>query len=387
MTTSSSVDWRGLVRDPVFWNGVTQLFKTALAAVLAWVIATEVLSLSQSFLAPWAALLVVHATVYRTFSRGLRQVTAAVAGVMLAWAVGNALGLDTVSVAVVLTLGLAVGALPWFGEEAITVAATAMVVLTTGFSSDDSMLLDRLGDTAVGIVVGLLVNAAVWPPLRRRTAITAMNRIDDSIGALLVDMGERLVDGWDEDDVAEWVDRTRSIDGDLDNAWSLVRQAQESSRMNPRRSARELRDPRRWRGLLRRMEQAVAEVRSMARTLGYDLTSPDQWGPVFRDRWPALVSDAGRAIVDADPDAIRAARVQLSLLADEVGVAGSSTTQWPVYGALIINLRNTLDAMDEVAEANPLGQPPLPMARWQRAGSAPRWTSAGRDRPTATDGR
>lgn len=340
--------------------------------MLAWVLATEVFELSQSFLAPWAALLVVHATVYRTFSRGLRQVGAAVAGVLLAWAVGNALGLDTVSVALVIALGLAIGALPWFGEEAITVAATAMVVLTTGFSSDDSMLLDRLGDTAIGIVVGLLVNAAVWPPLRRRTAITAMNHIDDDIGELLADMGARLVDGCDDDDVADWVDRTRSLDGDLDHVWSLVRQAQESSRMNPRRSARELRDPQQWRGLLRRMEQAVAETRSMARTLGYHSASRGLWHPVFRDRWPLLVGDAGRAIADADPRAIRETRERLSSLVEEVGAVDPSSTQWPVYGALIINLRNTLDAMDEVAAANPLGQPPLPIASLQRLGSSGR---------------
>ena len=178
-----------------------------------------------------------------------------------------------------ITLGLVIGALPWFGEEAITVAATAMVVLTTGFSSDDSMLVDRLGDTAIGIVVGLLVNAAVWPPLRRRTAITAMNRIDDRIGALLGDMGDRMVAGYDDEDVAEWVDRTRDIDGDLDHAWSLVRQAQESGRMNPRRSARELRDPHRSRALLRRMEQAVADTRSMARTLGYHVVDPRRVAP------------------------------------------------------------------------------------------------------------
>jgi uncharacterized membrane protein YgaE (UPF0421/DUF939 family) len=337
--------------------------------VLAWVLATEVFSLSQSFLAPWAALLVVHATVYRTFSRGLRQVAAAVAGVLLAWAVGNALGLDTVSVALVIALGLAVGALPWFGEEAITVAATAMVVLTTGFSSDDSMLLDRLGDTAIGIVVGLLVNAAVWPPLRRRTAITAMNHIDDDIGELLADMGARLVHGCDDDDVAGWVDRTRSLDGDLDHAWALMRQAQESGRMNPRRSARGLRDPRQWRALLRRMEQAVAETRSMARTLGYHSANRDQWHPAFRERWPLLVADAGRAIADADPQGIRAVRERLSSLVDEVGTVEQSSAQWPVYGALIINLRNTLDAMDEVAAANPIGQPPLPIAPLQRLGS------------------
>ena len=143
----------------------------------------------------------MHATVYRTFSEGLRQVTAAVVGVVVAWGVGSALGLSTVSVAVVLALGLAIGAMPWFGDEATTVAATALVVLATGFSEDDMMLLARLGDTAIGIVVGLLVNAAVWPPLRRRTAIAAIDRIDDRIGGLLVDMSGGLLAGPIDDDI------------------------------------------------------------------------------------------------------------------------------------------------------------------------------------------
>ena len=354
---------RSRVHDPVVWNDVTQLFKTVLAAVLAWVIATEVFALPQSFLAPWAALLVVHATVYRTFSEGLRQVIAAVVGVVVAWGVGSALGLSTISVAVVLALGLAIGAMPWFGDEATTVAATALVVLATGFSEDDMMLLARLGDTAIGIVVGLLVNAAVWPPLRRRTAIAAIDRIDDRIGGLLVDMSGGLLAGPIDDDIEDWSDRSRALEDELDHAWALVRQAQESARMNPRRSARPLRDPHSWVGLLRRMDQAVADVRSMARTLGYVATRGDTWQPAFRDSWPALLGDAGRAITDADPDAIRDVRERLNALVDELGILDPRPTLWPVYGGLMINLRNILDAMDEVAAANPLDQPPLPMAR------------------------
>ncbi|MCY7395460.1 MAG: aromatic acid exporter family protein [Nocardioides sp.] len=370
MTTSSPAVWRDRARDPVLWNDVTQLTKTVLAAVVAWVLATEVFSLPQSFLAPWAALLVVHATVYRTFSRGLRQVTAAVIGVVLAWAVGNALGLDTAAVVVVLALGLAIGAMPWCGDEATAVAATALVVLTTGFSEDDSMLLARLGDTGIGIVVGLLVNVAVWPPLRRRTAIAAMDRIDDRIGGLLVDMGTGLVEGCDEEDVADWVDRTRTLDGELDHAWGLVRQAQESARMNPRRSAREVRDPQQWRALLQRMEQAVADTRSMARTLGHVTTCRDDWQPDFRDHWPHLLREAGEAIAAADPRAVRSVRARLNTLVDEVGDLDPTPALWPVYGGLMINLRNILEAMDEVAAANPLDQPPLPVAAWRARGRA-----------------
>ena len=363
MATSLADRWRGRTHDPVFWNDVIQLLKTVLAAVLAWVLATEVFSLPQPFLAPWAALLVVHATVYRTFSSGLRQVAAAVMGVVLAWGVGSALGLDTTSVAVVLILGLAIGAMPWFGNEAATVATTGLVVLTTGFSGDESVLVSRLGDTAIGIAVGLLVNAIVWPPLRRRTAIAAMDRIDGRIGVLLADMSQGLVSRFNNDEVADWVDRTRSLDRELDNAWSLVRQTQESARMNPRRSARQFRDPQRWLSLLQRMDQAVADTRSMARTLGYVATRRDEWQPEFRDRWTTLLGDAGRAIADADAVAIRAIRERLTALVDDVGALHPTPSIWPVYGGLMMNLRNVLDAMGEVAAANPLSQPPMPMNR------------------------
>jgi hypothetical protein len=62
--------------------------KTALAGVIAWVVATDVLGLDQPFLAPWAAVLVVHATVYRTVSRGGQQILAAAcsASAPSAWA-------------------------------------------------------------------------------------------------------------------------------------------------------------------------------------------------------------------------------------------------------------------------------------------------------------
>ena len=356
------------IRDPIFWNDVTQLLKTVIAAVVAWVLAASVLELPQPFLAPWAALLVVHATVYRTFSRGLQQVVAAVIAVLLAAAVGHVFGLDTTAVAVLLVVGLVLGSLKWFGAEATTIATTGLVVLTTGFT-DDVRLLSRLIDTGIGVGVGLLVNIAVWPPLQRRTAILAINRIDDGIGELLEDIGTRLEVGCEKEDVDEWVERTRDLDAELDHAWALVRQARESARMNPRRSASQFRDPEQWHGLLRRMEQAVAEARSMARTLGGPSNPSQAWEAPFDDAWTGLLTASGRAIADADADEIRAVRQRLEALVRELNSGGPLSHQWPVHGALVINLRNILDAMDEVAAANPLDDPPRPMnrARWRAA--------------------
>jgi uncharacterized membrane protein YccC len=327
------------------------------------VLATEVLGLPQSFLAPWSALLVVHSTVYRTFAQGARQVGAAVAGVVLAWAVGQVLGLDTTAVAVVLLVGLVLGAAPWFRGEATTVAATALIVLTTGFSDDDIVLLSRLADTGIGIGVGLCVNVLVWPPLRRRSAIAAMDALDDHIGELLVDIADGLGDDVSGEQVEEWLDRTRRLDEELDRAWALVRQAGESARLNPRRSAGELRDPRRWVSLLQRVEQAVADLRSMVWTLGHALEPGAAWQSRFRDEYVVLLRESGEAIMQADGGPIRRCRAQLEELVSTVDRETTTPRLWPAYGGLVINLRNILDAMEDVAAANPMRQPPLPFRR------------------------
>ncbi|GAB3037354.1 aromatic acid exporter family protein [Nocardioides flavus (ex Wang et al. 2016)] len=345
--------------DPIWWNDVLQLVKTVLAAVAAWVIAASLLELPQPFLAPWAALLVVHATVYRTFSKGMQQVAATVVAVVLASVVGRALGLDAWALTVLLAIALVLGAVPWLGAEATTIATTALVVLTTGFESD-VLIISRLLDTAIGVGVGLLVNVIVWPPLRRHTAAKALDRIDDQIGELLVDMAGGLGDGCQDEDVAGWIERTRDIDADLDQAWALVRQAQESARLNPRRQARAMRNPEQWHGLLRRLEQAVAETRSLARTLGGQRSHRETWGEGFADPWISMLHDAGRATGDADPDALLDVRARLEGLTDALRSTERSA-EWPVYGALIINLRNIIDSMDRVAEAQPIGGPGLPL--------------------------
>jgi uncharacterized membrane protein YccC len=348
------------ISDPVFWNDVIQVAKTVLAAVVGWVVAAEVLELEQAFLAPWSALLVVHSTVYRTFSKGAQQVAATVVAVLLASAVGELLGLSTVSMTLLLVVAFTLGPVPWLGEEATTVATTGVVVLTTGFH-DDTMLVDRLLATAIGVVVGLMVNAIVWPPLRRRAAAEALDRVDDRLGELLVDMAGGLGAGCQQADVDDWIDRTRDIDADLDQAWALVRQAQESARMNPRKPARRMRNPERWHVLLRHMEQTVAETRSLARTLGGQEAHKDTWGESFAVPWISALGDAGRAAASDDPEALRDVRRRLQALSEDMRSTERSA-EWAIYGALIINLRNIVDAMDAVALAGVITRTPLPVS-------------------------
>jgi uncharacterized membrane protein YccC len=342
------------LRDPVTWAGASQLAKTAVAAVVAWVLAVDVFHLAQAFMAPWAALLTVQATVFGTLRRGVQQAAASLLGVLIGFAAWHIFGLDAASLAAAVLAGLLVGSVPGVRAETTT-AATAVVVLTTGYIDKSGMLAARLADTGIGIAVGLLVNLLVWPPLRDRTAAKQIDVIDDRIGDLLADIAARMQKGFTPDDVDHWIGRTDELDKDIDRAWSVIEEARESGRLNPRRAV-----PGRMQAaegfvpIVNRLAQAVAETHSMARTIRFAHVPPAEWDDAFREPWLDLVRRSGAAIVDADTSEVKAARAELRALANRLAVDELHDDLWPVYGALLINLRNVLDALDAVVEAQPV---------------------------------
>jgi hypothetical protein len=207
----------------------------------------------------------------------------------------------------------------------------------------------------------------VWPPLRDRVAARQVDVIDDRLGALLADMAEALRDGRDAVDPDHWLERTRDLDRDVGDAWAVFGQARESGRLNLRRAAgARVRASHDLAPLLARLEQAIADTRSMAGTIGRADRGEDL-DPRFREAWVALLARAGDAVVAADAAAIE--RVRRDLEADAPAITGAigDLAPRPVHGALVVNLRNVLDAMDAVAEAQPVSvraPRPLPPARF-----------------------
>ena len=262
--------------DPVLVVDLLQNAKAALAGVVAWVVAVQVLGLEQPFLAPWAAVLVVHATVYRTVSRGGQQIAATFVGVVLAWGCGRLFDSGALGMGTMLLVAFLLGRHRWLRDESTTIATTGIVVLATNAAFETDLLASRLLDTTVGVVVGLLVNLLVWPPLRDRAAWARVDELPGELAEVLAEMGTGLVPDLEPADTRPWVTRLREVDTRIDEAWGLLSQARESGRMNPRRTQPAgLEDLRRTLHLL---EQAVADTLSMVRDAGHQRGARDPVG-------------------------------------------------------------------------------------------------------------
>jgi len=339
---------------PATQTDLLQILKAAAAAVAAWVLAVHVLDLSQPFLAPWSALLTVHATVYRTFRRGAQSVLATSLGIALSFGVAQALGLGALSLGVALLIGLLLARAGVLREEGVTVATTALFVLTTGYEHQQSMLLDRFLDTAVGVGVGVLANLVIFPPLNDRSAEQQVDRINVKFGDLLTAMAVGLRAPSADAESASWIERTREVDADLEHAWQLVRHASESGWWNPRRRlSRRPRDPTEYEQVLRRLEEGVAHARSMARTVHESSRSADAWDERFRGPWLDLLAEVGARV--ADPDAeVAGCRQQVTTLTRVLSLDELRDLQWPTYGTLISNLSHIIDVVDDVATSRPV---------------------------------
>ena len=359
---------RHRLRDPVTWTGVSQLLKTAFATVVAWVLAAQVFNLEQAYLAPWAALLTVQATVFGTLRSGVRQAGASVLGILVAFAAGQLFGLSAFSVGAAILVGLVVGSAGRLRDERATAAATALIVLTNGYSDNGGVLGARLLDTAVGIAVGLLVNLLVWPPLRDRSAASQIDAVAEAIGKVLTEMAARVSGDCGPADVDDWIAKTNALDRAIDQAWTVLAQARESGRLNPRRAtARRMRAAQNFDDILGRLGQAVAETRSLARTIGHARVPTREWDSGFLEHWRELLKRAGRAISRGDAAAIASVQADLTGYVDTLAVGHLRAGFWPVAGAVLVNLRNILDALDVVADAQPLEVPRPALASPVRA--------------------
>lgn len=351
-----------IARRPAFLSAITQTVKCVIAATVAWWFSMNVLETQMPFLAPWTALLTVHATVYRSLSRGVQTSIASALGVGLSFIIGNLLGVSVWTYALALLVGMVAARIQWIRDEGVAIATTAIFLLSSGFTDQEPLLLDRMIEVGVGVAVGIAVNLLIIPPLRDSQAARYVDSVNRRMGGVLVEMADEFSKSWDTDKAETWMSETESMEQDTRSAWEFVRFARESRRANPRMYLRRhgvrLRKPPAGVGkedtyveVLTRVDEGVSHLRHLARTLHEATYAEGAWNDRFRDQWSVILRDCGRSI--ADPDAaVEPVHDRLTALSESMSEDRDlPRSAWPVYGSLITSLRHIAVIVDDVASS------------------------------------
>lgn len=213
-----------------------QAVKAATAAVLAWVLATMVFALPQPFLAPYAAVFMIEATVSRSLRVAAEQLAAVSLGVVLAAAVGALVDSITVGVGIAVLVGLLLGRWRRLGSSGIWVAVTALLMVTYGAAEDPGVLGFRIVEIALGAATGVAVNALFLPPLYVKRSQRVVTGVGVTAANLLAEVPEELRGGA-RGRAASWNERSAQVRSQLDEALEAVAWTEESARGNLRSAA------------------------------------------------------------------------------------------------------------------------------------------------------
>ncbi|MFB7614801.1 aromatic acid exporter family protein [Kitasatospora sp. NPDC056181] len=243
---------------------VVQTIRATVAATLSYAVATRLSSEPAPLTAPLTALLVVQVTVYSTLTTSIRRVNSVVVGVLIAIGFSSVVGLSWWSLGLIILASLTIGRFVRVDEFVQEVAISAMLIL--GVSQVTSQAWDRVLETLIGAVVGLLFNLVFAPPVWVDTAGESIEDLARRARHLLNGIAEELGRPTPVERAAERLHEARRLDQAIADVDGALRQAEDSLRLNPRISE----------GLLSRLvlrtgldtlEICVVVIRVLARSL------------------------------------------------------------------------------------------------------------------------
>lgn len=219
---------RRYLRDPV----VHLTIRATLAATLSYAVAVELETSPAPLTAPLTALLVVQVTVYSTLTTSIRRVNSVVVGVLIAIGFSAVMGLSWWSLGLIILASLTIGQFVKVDEFVNEVAISAMLVLGVTRLADQAW--DRVLETLIGAVVGLLFNLLFAPPVWLDTAGESIEDLARRARHLLRRMAEQLHGPTPVSKAAARLHEARELDQAIADVDAALRQAEDSLRLNPR---------------------------------------------------------------------------------------------------------------------------------------------------------
>jgi hypothetical protein len=154
-------------------------------------------------------------------------------GIGLAWVVIQSPLPGSASVPIAVGFGVLLGGLRGLGAGRDYVPIAALFVLVVGGVQADEFSLGYLVQMGVGMVIGILVNLLVVPPLKLRESASEIIGLRQSIAETLDGMANALVESRPSER-SDWFDQVRSLEDSIRAAEPVLEEARESRRLNPR---------------------------------------------------------------------------------------------------------------------------------------------------------
>lgn len=302
----------GRERDMVVQSG-----KAALAAVLAWLAASRLLPDAFALMAPWVAVVLVQATVYRSVRQGLHQTLAITAGTVLAAALVIPFGHPLLTMIVVLPLTTLLSNWPRLGDQGIYASTAALFTLVPGEATLDSAV-SRILAALLGTAIGIGVNALVLPPVYLRSAREAVDGVVREAREIVAEIADGLDEPWEYESVRGWYDRAGRLPRLIRGVRSAIGWTHESLRLNPgkRRRPGSARQAAAYDETLVTLERIADHLIGLTRTLAEAADDTDETprpdhavtNPYagFLEKVSAALDAYGRSVTGDDPEAARA---------------------------------------------------------------------------------
>jgi hypothetical protein len=373
-------------------------------ATFAYLLASVIpMGTSRPVLAPLTALLVLQASLYQTLRIGFRTVIAGIAGVVAAVAISGFVPFNWWVLGLLTAGTLLLGHLLRLGAESLNVPTGAIIIFSTSAGAN-AAATGRIIDTLAGVAAGLL-GGVLFAPLRVQTAREAVGDLADQLATLLDRMTGGLSAEPDPDQVGEWLQQARDLRGDIERVDDTLRQAEDSTRLNPRILGQASLPPGTEIALrhgLETLEHAALSLRFLASSVIDATRVSGEESPVrdadTRAHLAAVLtmtaaairtygrmvrtlphgSEAVKSALTAELDAARLLQTQLARHLEPRAVPEGAYSEWPVRGEILCHVDRLragleVDITTQVRSPRPRVRPgaartirPIPMGRQLR---------------------
>ncbi|MFH8252392.1 aromatic acid exporter family protein [Microbacterium sp. B2969] len=331
-----------------------QVAKSAVATGAAWLVCSYLFPATPPVFAAIAALLVVQPSLNQSLTRAIERSVGVIAGVLIASALslllGNATWVILVTTAVSLLLAWALRMTPGTANQ---VAISAILVLALGTASP-SYAFDRVLETLIGAIIGIVVNLAIVPPV----AIAPAHRAVDELGDALADALDRLADALatpkTPSELAQLLDDARAVRPTLEAAEAAIAAGADSLTLNPR--GRRHRDELDAVGaLLDRFRPIVTQMIGMTRACSerYDASLESEPAvPAIAEQLRRAAHDVRLQVARAEPAPAEASVPDdTAALTSQLTILRPSPAHWVLIGSLLEDLRRIHATLTEPTES------------------------------------